>query len=162
MNTMHYPDFLSAHFSFNEAVISSTAARNGIDNNPNMAELAVMVTAAQKMEVVREYLSTPIHINSWYRSLALNRELKSKDSSQHIKGEAIDFISPAYGSPSLIVKRLSAAKEIINFDQLILEHDWVHISFAILNGKPRYQVLSLLQNGSYSVGITDKMGKALT
>lgn len=161
MSALHYPDFLSTHFSFNEAIASETAARNNIQNLPDMSVLAVMITAAQKMENVRDYLATPIHVNSWFRSLSLNRELKSKDTSQHIKGEAIDFISPAYGSPSLIAKRLAAAKEIIGFDQLILEHDWVHISFAILNGKPRYQVLSLLQNGSYSVGLTDKMGKAL-
>lgn len=161
MNAVIYPEYLSKHFSFSESVISDTAARNYIINIPDSGTLAVMISAAQCIERVRDYLGTPIHINSWYRSLALNRELKSKDTSQHIKGEAIDFISPNYGSPTVIAKRLAAAKEIIQFDQLILEHDWVHISFAILSTKPRYQVLSLLQNGSYSTGLTDKMGRAI-
>lgn len=161
MNTTQYPENLSIHFSFAESIISQTASRCNINNSPNIGELAVMISAAAGMERVRSYLNTPVQINSWFRCIALNRELKSKDSSQHVKGEAIDFISPAYGTPTLIAKRLAAAKELIGFDQLILEHDWVHISFAILSGKPRYQVLSLLQNGSYSVGLTDKLGKVL-
>ncbi len=154
--------YLSPHFTLAEAIISETASRNGISNIPNEATLVTMKQSALGMERVRNYISTPIHVNSWHRALAVNRILGSKDSSQHPKGEAIDFISPAYGTPTLIAKRLSMARELIQFDQLILEHDWVHISFAILSGKPRYQVLSLLQNGSYAVGLTDKLGRTIT
>jgi hypothetical protein len=79
-----------------------------------------------------------------------------------MSGEAVDFISPTYGSPLQVCKQIIGYGDIINFDQLILEHSWVHISFAISSGNPRKQVLSLLQSGGYAQGLTDKHGNKLT
>lgn len=150
--------YLSQNFTLDEAIASDTAARKGIDNTPSQEIIDVMSKAATRLEDVRYLLCRAIHINSWYRCLELNRLLGSKDSSQHIKGEAIDFISPTFGTPLQICKLIVANKALINFDQLILEHTWVHISFAILNSAPRGQVLSLLSNGHYANGLTDKFG----
>lgn len=152
---------LSDNFSLQEAITSDTAERNGIDNYPDYSTLQVMYKTAVKMEKVRALLSNPIHINSWFRCLELNRAIGSIDTSQHRKGEAVDFISPKFGTPLQICKVLIANVELINYDQLVLEHSWVHISFSILNSKPRNQVLSLLANKKYSSGLTDKQGKPL-
>lgn len=150
---------LSDHFSLEEATFSPTASRHNIINTPSPVITEVIGRTAVKMEKVRWTLSNnSIQVNSWYRCIALNRLLLSKDSSQHTFGEAVDFLCPKFGSPLDICKRLMENKELIAYDQLILEHDWVHISFAILSGKPRSQVLSLLEDGSYSVGLTNKKG----
>jgi len=151
---------LSQHFSLEEATISETASRLGIDNSHPSPQIVTTASAtAVRMETVRTILGTPIHVNSWIRSLPLNRALKSKDSSQHVVGEAVDFISPEFGSPTDICHKLVSELTRVNFDQLILEHTWVHISWnSTPNAKQRNQVLSLLQDGSYSRGLTDAKG----
>ena len=149
---------LSTHFTLPEATYSVTAKNSFINNIPPDNILSVMIVTADHMETVRELLGVPIKINSWYRSPALNLAVGSKSTSQHLKGEAVDFVSPAFGSPLEIAKLLTANKDKLQFDQLILEHTWIHISFAILTGKPRGQVLSLLHNNSYAIGLTDPAG----
>jgi hypothetical protein len=150
---------LSPHFFLREAVKSDTAERLHIDNTPPTSVIATMRSTAQEMEILRAMLGTPIEVNSWYRSIPLNRALGSKDTSQHVVGEAVDFVSPKFGIPRLICKFIQDHGGNIPFDQLILEHSWVHISFAIRSGQPRRQVLSLLRSGHYAVGLTDPDGK---
>lgn len=153
---------LSEHFSYAEGVGSEIAERMHIDNTPSLMILQTMMRAAVKMEKVRSVLCNEyIHVNSWYRCPALNTQLHSKPTSQHTFGEAIDFVCPEFGTPAAICKLLIESIDLINYDQLILEHSWVHISFAILSGKPRNQVLSLLVDGTYSSGLTDIKGHPL-
>lgn len=153
---------LSENFSLEEATISGTASRLGIDNTPTPVQQNVMFRAAIKLEKVRNLLGDKaMHIDSWYRSQQLNAAVGGVPSSQHTYGEAIDFICPLYGSPLSICRKIVENQDLIGYDQLILEHTWVHVSFAILSGKPRGQVLSLLSSGGYSVGLTDAKGVQL-
>ena len=104
----------------------------------------------------------PINITSWIRVPELNLAIGSKPGSQHEKGEAVDFICPQFGSPLDICIALIKCKDLIGFDQLILEHTWVHISWnSTPNSVQRGQVLSLLSGGKYAVGLTDLNGKPL-
>lgn len=151
---------LSKNFSYSEAIASDTALKYNILNIPSSEVLAVMNHTAQRMEFVRAALGNkPIKINSWFRCLELNLRLGSKPTSQHPKGEAVDFVCPSFGTPLQIVQHLASLADILEFNQLILEHTWVHISF---NSDPtiknKQQVLTLLSNGSYAAGITDKEG----
>jgi hypothetical protein len=77
-------------------------------------------------------------ISSGYRSPALNVEVGGSKTSQHMLGQAADFVSPSYGDPEQIVKGLSRLIYLLGIDQLILEESWVHVSFTLT---PRYQVL---------------------
>lgn len=154
------PQFLSEHFTFEEATFSILAERAGIDNTHVSPEvfIAAQRTAA-KMEKVRLVLdNTSIRVHSWIRCLELNRMLGSKDTSQHVDGEAVDFTAPKFGTPLAICRRIVENKDLIRYDQLILEHTWVHISFCSPNDVPRGQVLSLLKGGGYAVGLTDANG----
>lgn len=154
---------LSEHFTLEEATISQTASRLGIDNTPPPAALRIMQIMAVKMELLRELLGNPpIQISSWYRSPELNAAVGGVKNSQHILGEAVDFICPAIGTPADVCKAILEQPYRVSFDQLILEHTWVHISFAITTRQPRTQVLSLLENKSYSTGLTDKKGNPIT
>lgn len=155
---------LSTHFTLEEATLSQEASRRGIDNsNPTPEIITTASKTAVKMEKVRVVLGDKsIGVNSWIRCLELNRALGSKDDSQHVLGEAVDFTCNLYGSPLMVCKKLIEEKVLVNFDQLILEHTWVHVSWkSIPNAVQRGQVLSLLSTGGYANGLTDKSGKPL-
>lgn len=153
---------LSNNFSLAEAVVSEKAERAGFSNTPSSLIIETMYKTAIGMERIRAILDNkPLHVNSWFRCLRLNRLLGSKDSSQHITGEAVDFIAPLFGDPLKVCKQIILNADLVRFDQLILEHTWVHVSFAISTGLPRKQVLSLLENGSYASGLTTKQGVPL-
>jgi len=78
----------------------------------------------------------------------LNRAIGSKDTSQHVKGEAADIIAPAYGGPRTVMDRIVDIG--LEYDQCILEHadkgnGWVHISFT---RAPRRQALVIDDTGT--------------
>lgn len=152
---------LTEHFTIQEVTFSSTADRLGISNVlPAVLWDAVLKTAIG-MEKVRTLLGDKsINVDSWYRCLDLNRALKSKDTSQHLKGEAVDFICPDYGTPTQIAKFIVQNSDLIKYDQLILEHTWIHISWnSNPSGGQRGQVLSLLSSGGYATGLTNANGE---
>lgn len=153
---------ISEHFTWKEVIYSSTAARLNINNEIPLELRAAAINTARNMEKVRELLGSPIFVDSWYRGPALQALPQFYNpSSQHPKAEAIDFIS-TYGSPLDICKKILKFRELILFDQLILEHTWVHISFCSdPTVKPRGQTLSLLANKKYATGLTDIQGKPL-
>lgn len=135
---------LSENFTLEEATFSETASRNNIDNTPDEATLEKMKFTASNMENVRLLLDKPIIVSSWFRCLELNRTIKSKDTSQHVLGEAVDFKCPKFGTPRKIVETILNAE--ISFDQLILEYNsWVHVSFK---SKNRNQVLIIDTKGT--------------
>lgn len=153
-------DKLSEHFDWDEVTRSGTAARLGIDNSLPAKLLPTVQLTASRLERVRAILAKPVHVTSWYRSLPLNAALKSKPTSKHVLGEAVDFTCSSYGSPFKICQALLSRRGVVQWDQLILEHGWVHISWnSIPNGDQRGQVLSLLSNGTYSIGLTKPSGE---
>ena len=155
---------VSKYFTLDEMVGSAIAERQGLDNTPTI-EVAVTATlTALMMDKVREILGVPIIPSSWIRTPAVNTAVGTKNpKSQHIRGEAVDFRASTFGTPIEIAKVLAANKEKLQLDQLILEYSWVHISFPINPPrKPRLEVLTLLADGSYASGITDKSGKPIT
>lgn len=146
---------LTEHFTYEEAIFSQTAIRMDIDNTPSLNTLVSMVHTAIKMEEVRSLLrDLPITITSWYRSPKINAALGSKATSQHILGLAVDFICPAFGSVHQICTKLVQEIETLQFDQLISEGTWVHISFLrIPNTVSRKEVLTYQKDGKYVIGL---------
>lgn len=122
---------LSPNFSLLELTHSNTAKRQGIDNTPSPAVLVRLRNTARMMEIVRTILAAPILVSSGYRSPALNVAIGGSKTSDHVTGNAIDFVCPRFGSPYKIALELSRHKEALDYDQLIHEYgDWVHISFG--------------------------------
>ena len=145
---------LSPHFALSEFVVSGEAARAGIDNTPPGHIIQALQRTAMGLEAVRVRLGTsPITITSGFRCLPLNRRLGSKDTSQHVMGEAADFLCPRFGSPAKIVSALLDSG--IPYDQLILEYSgpagggWVHISFS---DQPRRMALEIDAKGTRPLG----------
>lgn len=125
---------LSEHFSLQEATVSQTAARMGIDNTPDDAMLVELIKTARFMEGVRGVLGKPITVTSWYRCPDLERAVAgiAPDrplSGHHPKGAAVDFICPGFGTPYEVAARLSECADQLGIGQLIYEFGaWVHIS----------------------------------
>lgn len=125
---------ISEHISFEEAILSPTAIRNGIDNMPNDAQLHNMKMVAEHcFEPLRKMYGKPIKVNSFFRCEKLNQLVGGSPTSQHTKGQAIDITT---GSKTENKKLFELAKTL-EFDQLINEFDfsWIHISFANYNRK---------------------------
>jgi len=141
---------LSTHFMLSEFLRSETASRKGIDNTPTEQQLDGLRWNATNLEVVRRALGHPLHITSGLRVLALNTAIGSKNTSDHIRGLATDFQCPGFGPPLDICRAIE--KTNIPFQQLIMEHTWVHISWPQLGDPPRREVLTLAGNG-YARGL---------
>lgn len=120
---------LSQHFHLDEMTISQTATRLKINNTPSERDIARLRDLCENvLEPVRSLFNKPVVISSGYRSLALNRAIGSKDSSQHTKGEAADFTIPGF-TVTEVFDAIRASK--IPFDQLIDEGGaWIHVSFT--------------------------------
>ena len=130
---------ISKHISFAEATQSPTAAKLGINNNPDKAQLEAMILVAEKcFEPLRTWYNKPIKVNSFFRSDLLNRAVKGSLTSQHKKGEAIDLDA---GSKEENKKLFDWIKANLDFDQVINEYNysWVHISYS--KTKNRKQIL---------------------
>ena len=125
---------LSKYFTLRELTFSKLAQDHGIDNTPDAKTLETLKYTAAQLDKVRELLNKPVNISSGYRCLQVNRRIGSKDTSQHLKGEAIDFKCELYGNPKKVFDAIKASD--IQFDQLILEfNSWVHISFVKNGGR---------------------------
>lgn len=119
--------YLSEHFSLDEMMASESASRLGIDNSPPVGVIGNLRSTAILLEPVRKLLGAAMHINSGYRSPELNKAIGGVPTSAHCKGWAVDFICPSFGSTYKVAEAIASSG--IKFDQLILEYEWVHISF---------------------------------
>ena len=122
---------MTKHFTINELTRSATAARKGIDNNPDQeVEGNLLALCENVLEPIRKYLGQPLRVNSGYRSQKLNRVIGGSKRSQHIEGQAADITCTGRNA-----EVFNYALKALDFDQLIWEFgtadepQWVHISF---------------------------------
>jgi len=155
------------HFSLLEFVESATARKYGINNNPppeavdNLRRLCV-----NTLEPLREAMGLPVIITSGYRCKALNDIIAHHShKSQHLKGQAADFYigwgSPVsgrgqQGSCSVTAReRLIKAFHLIvtdtsiNYDQLILYPNFIHVSYVSPEAN-RHYIMIAQGNGRYA------------
>ena len=126
------------NFTISELIKSDTAEEQGINNTPdinsldNLLELIFYV-----LQPLREKLGKPMVITSGFRSVKVNELVGGVDNSQHLYGQAADFVVNGM-TPKQVVEFVK--KSGVEFDQLINEYDqWTHISFN--KGHNRKQVL---------------------
>jgi hypothetical protein len=150
---------LSKHFTLSEMEKSQTAVRKGISNKAGSGEIKNLTDLCYEvLEPVRIKFDKPVIITSGYRSPELCEAIGSKATSQHAKGQAVDFEIAG-------ISNLQVALWIQNncdFDQLILEFwkeedkdpnsGWVHCSYV--DGSNRKQVLTF-DGKSYTNGLPD-------
>ena len=153
---------LSKHFKLKEFTKSQIAARNGINNTPHSGDVKNLENLCYEiLEPVRAKFDKPVTINSGFRSLEVNRKLGSSDSSQHTKGQAVDFEIAGVANIQVAYWLVSN----VDFDQCILEFykpddgqaGWVHVSYNE-KGSNRKQVLTF-DGKSYSNGLPEMIWK---
>jgi hypothetical protein len=141
---------VTPHFNLHEFVHSLTAIQLKIDNTPPLTAQRKLVRTAVGMEGIRKKLNDkPIRITSGYRSPELNQAIGGSKKSQHLTGEACDFVCPAFGTPKEVVEHLSRFVGELGIDQMIAEGSWIHVSFT---ERPRHEVLSFV-GGKFVKGI---------
>jgi len=136
---------LSENFTYEE--LTHTDHRE-FDNTPNEAEMANLVRLANFLEQVRDVLGgREIHINSAFRSEAVNQAVGSKNSSQHRHGCAADIRVKGM-TPDEVVNAIIAAD--LPYDQVIREFDrWTHVSIPNHEDiQPRAMALIIDKSGT--------------
>jgi len=119
---------LSPHFTLAEMIKTST----GLPNNPGAQQIAELGRLATTLlEPVRALLGVRMHVNSGYRSPAVNDAVQGSRTSQHMAGQACDFV-PVGMSVMGAFERLVANHHRLPFRQLIVYPDrgFIHISIA--------------------------------
>src|SRR3970040_46312 len=110
---------ISKHITYNEATHSDTAIRKGIKNIPSNEELENMKLLAEKIfEPVRSIINKFIIVNSFYRSVALNKAVGGSATSEHCKGMAMDM-----SCNGLNKKIFDIIRGKLKFTQFIAEYE---------------------------------------
>lgn len=127
-------------FHLSEFTASDTAERLAIDNTPGPDVLATLHNVLiPAMQQIRNLLGCPIIIKSGYRCRTLNAAVRGATSSQHLTGNAADFVCPGFGDPRAVCELLVKHLQPLGIDQLIFEGSWVHVSFS---ARTRREVLT--------------------
>ena len=136
---------LTANFTLNELIHSSTADRYDIDNTPSQFEYNNLKRLCEEvLQPIRDRYSEPIKVTSGYRSPQLNIRLKGASSSAHLKGLAADIDTPNNEKLFNIIISMMHKGEI-DVDQLIDEsnYSWIHIGLKENPKDNRNQILHL-------------------
>lgn len=129
---------MNLNFKMSELIYSDTAVRQNINNMPDINSMDCMLNLiCYCLQPIRDKLGKPMVISSGFRNSQVNKLVGGVATSQHTKGQAVDF-TVAGMSVAQVVEFIK--KSGIEYDQLINEYNkWVHISFV--KGKNRKQVL---------------------
>jgi putative chitinase len=138
---------LSEHFTLEEMIVSPTAKKLGLSNNPTVQHIENMKYCCENiLEPVRTHFGKPVQINSSYRSPLVNKAVGGSSTSQHVNGQAIDF--EIVGVDNRIVADWIA--DNLQFDQVILEFytkgdknsGWVHASIKKGGGNRKMRMIA--------------------
>ena len=117
---------LTKNFTLEELTRSDTAAKRGIRNVPDNEAIGNLRNLCERaLQPVRDVYGRAVRVTSGYRSPELNRAVGGASASQHVKGEAADITIEGVSARDLYNKIIALG---IEFDQLILYSDFVHIS----------------------------------
>ena len=133
---------LTTNFTLNELVYSVTAEANKIDNRPNVKVVANLKALCENvLQPLRDYLGCPVIVSSGFRCAELNKKVGGRPNSQHLLGEAADFVVPQRN----LKDAFNYIKGHLKYDQLLFEYDlsgnrWIHVSYRA-DGKNRRQAI---------------------
>ena len=120
---------LSPHFSFEELTITNRKyllEANRLAALNHIEELALL--ANYILEPARLALNTPLIITSAYRCAQLNKAVGGAAKSQHLFGQAADFVPQGIALKEAF--DILRAAQHVRYGQLIYEGKWIHISLG--------------------------------
>lgn len=136
---------LTDHFSLDELTTTNRTKYKDKNYMYGLQKISQMNILAHFCEQVRLIVGCPMKITSGIRCEELNSVVGGSKTSQHLKGEAIDFVPTKIKLKTAFDK---IRKSNLEFGQLIIEKsgnsEWIHISTGI-----KRQVLKY-ENGKYT------------
>ena len=126
--------------------------RRGIDNTPSAEHVANLKRLCETaLEPLRGAIGCPLVVSSGLRLPALNAAVGGALASDHLDGRAADVHAPGFAggdvyalAETFLIRANSTLPGVaqIDFEQLIVEGSWLHISIARLGFAGRKQVLT--------------------
>lgn len=136
---------LTQHFSLDELTTTNKVKYKDKNYKYGLQKITQMNILAHFAEQVRLIVGCPMTITSGIRCEELNAVVGGSKTSQHLKGEAIDFIPTKIKIKTAFDK---IRKSNLEFGQLIIEKsgksEWIHISIGT-----KRQILKY-ENGKYT------------
>jgi len=135
---------LSPHFTLAELTRTST----GLPNDPAPSQVAALTSlCAHVLEPIRALLGVPLRVTSGFRSAHVNAAIKGAKGSQHLLGEAVDFV-PVGMSVGEAMAKIAAAR--IPVDQLIVYPlgGFLHVSYRAARANRGELLTSAASGGS--------------
>lgn len=124
------------HFNLSEFFRSSTAAKNGIKNEPSVNEKATIVRninllVDNVLDPIRDKFCAPVIITSGYRCPQVNKLVGGVNNSQHMSGCAADFYVGGF-TPLMMYQVFLYIFDTLEFDQLIYyrSKNFIHVSYV--------------------------------
>lgn len=124
------------HFNLSEFFRSSTAAKNGIKNEPSIDARATIarninLLVDNVLDPIRDITHAPVLITSGYRCPLVNKLVGGVDNSQHMSGYAADFHVQGF-TPSMMYQLFLYIFNTLEFDQLIFyrRKNIIHVSYV--------------------------------
>lgn len=138
---------ISTNFTLDEVSHSDYAVLHKIDNTmPDIYFSNAQNLAKYVLEPVRMHFGQPFSPESWFRCERVNSGVGGSKTSDHMIGAAADIVVPKVSLMALA----AYIRDNLQFDQIILENSWVHVSFKKDNN--RMQVLTKIPGG-YRAGL---------
>ncbi|EQA72007.1 D-Ala-D-Ala carboxypeptidase family metallohydrolase [Leptospira noguchii] len=140
---------LSKNFTLEQMTVTET----GLLNEPDEKSIESLKRLCETiLEPLYENVKLPISVSSGYRSPEVNRKIKGSITSQHMRGEAVDFGIKGMSKTEICKKIIDLG---LPYHQLINEGTvsgatWIHVSIAPNGVKPKKEFL----NGN---GVSGKM-----
>lgn len=127
-------------FKMSELIHSDKAVLLKINNMPDINSLDNMLDLIYYvLNPIRQGICKPMIITSGYRCKELNNAVNGAEYSQHLRGQAVDFVIEGMKIED-IIKFINNMN--IEYDELINEYDkWVHISYN--KGKNRQKCFKI-------------------
>jgi D-alanyl-D-alanine dipeptidase len=120
---------IKLNFTMSELLHSNIAEKYNIYNIPDKEHLDnLLILICECLQPLRNFIGKPIIITSGYRNPRLNSHplINGAPNSQHTTGQAVDFTIKGM-TPKQIIEMIKRSG--IEFDQVIDELTWVHISY---------------------------------
>lgn len=134
---------MKLNFTISELLDSIVANQAGIKNIPDNKQTLdnMLILITECLQPLRNFINKPMIVTSGYRCPKLNShpDVKGASNSQHLTGQACDFVVNGL-TPNQVIDMVKCSG--IEFDQCINEYNqWVHISYR--RGKNRRQFIKV-------------------
>ena len=133
---------ITKHFSLQELTTTDKPEFKKVNFEEGKENLYQLIKLACFAEDVRSLIKSPMIITSAYRGPSLNKAIGGSPTSQHPKGEAIDFIPKTLEAKEAfdIIRHSS-----LNYGQIILEKRGLGLIIHLSQGFPYREKEKCLQ-----------------